>query len=262
MEQSEISGWDQRLRTSTLIRDSPDRGEEQDILRGESEGSSSTSRRDSSWYDGEAKDDFWSISGIFYRHHVEPRVKLYVLTEGSFPIPLKYIEVTRTADTTFDVMSEKHMDDYWNVDGDRGLPGMWTGFTRFTFLSEKPPDGKPWSGERLTRKQTTSRPHYLRPEIWNHMSDASKRKEERKWAIDKPKLDNARRSRGVYFIDHEDEEFVDIMKNARWKLEIPMPAAMPCTTSCAEVAGKPAAPLENTRQKTLVLLKLTNLRES
>ena len=71
----EISGEDDDLRTSTLIGDSPDRGEEQDNLRGKSDGSSSTSRQDSSWYDGEAKNDFWSISGDFiYRHHVEPRV--------------------------------------------------------------------------------------------------------------------------------------------------------------------------------------------
>ena len=95
-----ISGGDQDLRTSTLIRDNPDRREEQGILWGESEGSSSTPRQDSSWYDGEAKSDFWSISGDFiYRHHVEPRVKLYVPTEESFPIPLKYIDVTRTTDT-------------------------------------------------------------------------------------------------------------------------------------------------------------------
>ena len=52
-----ISGEDQDLRRSTLIRDSPDRGEKQDNLRGESDGSSSTSRQDSSWYDGEAKND-------------------------------------------------------------------------------------------------------------------------------------------------------------------------------------------------------------
>ena len=35
-----ISGGDHDLRTSTLIRDSPDRGEEQENLRRESEGSS------------------------------------------------------------------------------------------------------------------------------------------------------------------------------------------------------------------------------
>ena len=34
----------------------------------------------------------------------------------------------------------------------------WTGFTRFTILKEKPPDGYTWSGRRLTRKQATSRP--------------------------------------------------------------------------------------------------------
>ena len=39
---------------------------------------------------------------------------------------------------------------------------------------------------------------------------------------------NARRLRGTYFIDPEDKEFKDIMKKARRKLEIPMPAAMPC----------------------------------
>ena len=74
-----ISGGDHVLRTSTLIRDSPDRGEEQGNLRGESHGSSSTPRQDSSWYDGEAKNDFWSTTGDFIcRYHVEPRVKLYM----------------------------------------------------------------------------------------------------------------------------------------------------------------------------------------
>ena len=34
--------------------------------------------------------------------------------------------------------------------------------------------------------------------------------------------------RGVYFIDPDDGEFKDIMKSARRKLEVPMPAAMPC----------------------------------
>ena len=82
-----ISGEDQDLRTSTLIPDSRDCGEEQDNLRGESDGSSSTPQQDSSWYVGQAKSGFWSISGDFiFRHHVKPRVKLYVPTEKTFPI--------------------------------------------------------------------------------------------------------------------------------------------------------------------------------
>ena len=82
------------------------------------------------------------------------------------------------------------------------------------------------------------------------MSDASKRKEKQKWAIEKPKLDNARRLRGIYSIDPDDEVFNDIMKNARRKWELPMPAAMPCKTQ------RDNAQLKNTRQNTLILLKL------
>ena len=84
-----LSGADQVLRTSILIWDRPDREEEQGNLRRESYGSSSIPLRDSSWYDGEAMNDFWSISGNkIYRHHVEPRVKLYAPRVESFPIPL------------------------------------------------------------------------------------------------------------------------------------------------------------------------------
>ena len=44
----------------------------------------------------------------------------------------------------------------------------------------------------------------------------------------------------IYFIDPESEEFKDIMKNARRKLEVPMPAAMPCKTpreECTETCS-------------------------
>ena len=56
-------------------------------------------------------------------------------------------------------------------------------------------------------KQTTSRPDYLWPEIWKDMSEGAQRKEKQKWAIEKPKLDNARRMRGIYFIDPADAQF-------------------------------------------------------
>ena len=39
------------------------------------------------------------------------------LREESFPIPLKYIDVTRTTHTNLDVKQEKRIDDYWNIDG-------------------------------------------------------------------------------------------------------------------------------------------------
>ena len=105
------------------------------------------------------------MSGSFiYRHHVEPRVELYSPREESFPIPLKYIDVTRTTHTNLDAKQEKRIDDCWNIDGSRNLSDPWTGVTQFT-LGRKAPDGFLWSGARLTRKQLTSRPDHLRPEL-------------------------------------------------------------------------------------------------
>ena len=59
------------------------------------------------------------------------------------------------------------------------------------------------------------------------MSDAAKKKAKQRWAIEKPKLDNARQLRGIFFIEPNDEEFKLTMKASRRKLKIPMPAAMP-----------------------------------
>ena len=221
-------GEDQELRTSTLTRPRPSRGEGHIDFLGESEGSFPQTH-DSFPVAGEAMNDFWSMSGSFiYRHHVEPRVALHSPREESFPIPLMYIDVTRTTHTNLDVKLEKRIDDYWNIDGSRDLSDPWTGFTQFTLLDEKAPDGYTWSGERLTRKQLTSRPDHLWPELWKSMGKNAKLKEKQKWAEDKIHLDNARKLRGIYFIDPEDKEYKETIKNARKKLETSVAPAMPC----------------------------------
>ena len=43
----------------------------------------------------------------------------------------------------------------------------------------------------------------------------AKLKEKQKWSSGKPKLDNARRLRGIYFIDPEDKEFEETIRKAR-----------------------------------------------
>ena len=111
--------------------------------------------------------------------------------EKSFPSPMKYIDVARTTQTSQDALLEKHIEDYCNVDGEREFSDAWTGFTRFILFKERPPDGYTWSGVRLTMKQATSRPDNVWPDVWKHMSDAAKKKEKQKWAIEKPKIDNA-----------------------------------------------------------------------
>ena len=59
------------------------------------------------------------------------------------------------------------------------------------------------------------------------MGKNAKLKEKHKWAEEKIHLDNARKLRGIYFIDPEDKEFKETIKNARKKLETSVAPAMP-----------------------------------
>ena len=212
-------GRDQDLRTSTLVRHRPIQGESNIDFIGESEGSLPPPPQDSFPDAGEAINDFRSVSGNFiYRHHVEPRVKLYSPREESFTIPLKYMDVSRTTHTNLDVKQKRRIDDYWNIDGSRDLFDCWTGFTQFTLLEEKPPDGYMWSGVRLTRKQLASRPDHLWPELWGKTGKNAKLKEKQKWSNEKLHLKNARKLRGIHFIDPEDMEFKETIENARKKV--------------------------------------------
>ena len=60
------------------------------------------------------------------------------------------------------------------------------------------------------------------------MGKNAKLKEKQKWSEEKIHLDNARKLRGIYFIDPEDKEFKETIKNARKKLETSVALAMPC----------------------------------
>ena len=85
-----------------------------------------------------------------------------------------------------------------------------------------------WSGWRFTRKQLTSRPDHLWPELWKSMGKHAKLKEKQKWSEEKLHLENARKLRGIYFIDPEDTEFKETIRNARKKLETSVAPATPC----------------------------------
>ena len=77
------------------------------------------------------------VRNFIFRHHVEPRVKLHSPREESFPVPLKYIDVSRTTHTNLDVKQQKRIDDYWNIDGSRDLSDPWTGFTPIYSIGRK-----------------------------------------------------------------------------------------------------------------------------
>ena len=60
------------------------------------------------------------------------------------------------------------------------------------------------------------------------MGKHAKLKEKQKWSNGKIHLENARKLRGIYFIDREDKEFKETIKNARKKLETSVAPGMPC----------------------------------
>ena len=154
-------------------------------------------------------------------------------------------------------MQESRIDDYLNIDGSRDLSDSWTGFTQFTILEEKPPNGYMWSGGRLTKRQVTSRPDRLWPELLDKVGRNPKLKEKHKWSNEKPKLDNARRLRGIYFIDPEDKEFKETTKNARKKLETPMAPAMHCKTSKKSKHGETLGKTNDFKSKFACILEVS-----
>ena len=255
-------GGDQDLRTSTSTRQRPVRGESHLDFLGESEGSLPPPH-DSFLDASEAINDFWSMSGNFmYRHHVEPRVKLYSPREESFPIPLKYIDVSRTTHTNLDVKQKRRIDDCWNIDVSRDLSDPWTGFTQFTLLEEKTSRRIYVVRDGLTRKQLRSRPDYLWPELWEKMGKNANLKEKQKWSHEKHQLDNARKLRGIYSIDPEDKDFKETIKNARKKLKTPTVPAMPCKIMKSILNCGSGGSNKKIEKKDLrVFWKLMNLRD-
>ena len=69
---------------------------------------------------------------------------------------------------------------------------------------------------------------HLWPELWKSKGKHAKLKEKQKWSNEKLHLENARKLRGIYFIDPEDTEFKETIKNARKKLETPIAPSMSC----------------------------------
>ena len=168
------------------------------------------------------------MSGNFiFRHHVEPRVKLYSPREESFAIPLKYIDVSRITHTNLDVKQEKRIDDYWNIDGSRDLSDPWTGFTQFTLLEEKPPNEQMWSGVEINEKTAYIHARSFMARTLEVNGKNAKLKEKQKWSNEKLHQENARKLRGIYFIDPGESEFKETIKNARKKLETSVAPAMP-----------------------------------
>ena len=91
------------------------------------------------------------------------------------------------------------------------------------------------------------------------MGKHAKLKEKQKWSEEKLHLENARKFRGIYFIDPEDTEFKETIKNARKKLETSVAPAMPCKIMKGKIVG--VVHPTKFRQNLRVFWKLVNPQE-
>ena len=91
------------------------------------------------------------------------------------------------------------------------------------------------------------------------MGKHAKLKEKQKWSEEKLHLENARKLRGIYFIDPEDTEFQETIKNARKKLGTSLAPAMPC--KIMKNCGSGASNKIKTKQNLHVFWKLMNPQE-
>ena len=59
--------------------------------------------------------------------------------EETFPVLLKYIDVTRSIHTNLDVLQEKRVDDNWNVDTNRSLSDFFERIHEVHIVEKKLP---------------------------------------------------------------------------------------------------------------------------
>ena len=76
--------------------------------------------------------------------------------------------------------------------------------------------------------------------VWDETGKSSndyQTREKQEWAKEEPKLDTARELTGIYFVDPDDEEYQEILKNARRKLERFVSRA-PCRSKYLQMASR------------------------
>ena len=162
---AKMLGRDHEFGEPTLRREQTVRSED---LSGELQSEPGESQLTESTDDAEALAVFWSIQGDFIcRHHNQPRVQLYVPKEETFPIQLKNIDVIRSTLADLDVLQEKRIDDYGNVDSNRHLSNSWTGFTRFTLLKEKT------LHKDIGKDSNDNQTDHVWPEVWTNIGKAA-----------------------------------------------------------------------------------------
>ena len=205
------SGRDQELRTSTLIRERPIRGESHIDFLGESEGSLSP------------PNDSFPDAGHVRKLHIPPsrwtKSQTSLAERGIIPYSTEI---------------------HWWIQNYSYKLGCYARTPHRRLLEHRWVKKFVWFLDRFHSvysigRETSRRIYVVRVEINEKTADIQARsflartlgkmgrnvklKGRQKWSHEKPQLDNARKLRGIYFIDLEDKEFTETIKNARKKLD-------------------------------------------
>ena len=115
----------------------------------------------------------------------------------------------------------------------------------------------------MVRAETDKTARDIQARSLEKMGKNSKLKEKQKWSNEKLHLENERKLRGIYFIDPEDKEFKETIKNARKKLETSVALAMPCKImkkNCGSKVKELCA--SSLSHDTTIFWRLTTLKSS
>ena len=122
-------------------------------------------------------------------------------------------------------------------------------------IGQRLPDGFTWSGERFDEETNDIQALLI---LARHMERHVRSNATKKWAIEKPKLEDC----AVFTsLIQRVQISKKTIRNARKKLEVPMPAAMPCKIRC-RTCKELVTILMLPRRNTHASLKPTYLRES
>ena len=166
-------GGDQELRTSTLIRERPIRGESH-VRRV----SSTTSRLNS----GCRWSDKWFLVHVWKLLFPPSRwTKSQTLPAERRLIPYSTEIHWRLQNyTQIWMLSKRNASKIIGILMGQEICLIIGQVSLSLLYWKKIPDGLMWSGERLTRKQLTSRPDHFWPELWEKMGKNAKLKERQK----------------------------------------------------------------------------------
>ena len=128
------------------------------------------------------------------------------------PSPLKYVDVRRQTQTSFNNVSENMINDLWTETKGVNLSEEFTGIARFQILRTRLLEGYKWENGRPSKIQKTSRPH--RKMAWSLkkiFTETNGKTQFAEWAEEGAQQQAARRNRGIHEVLADDQDYFKVI---------------------------------------------------